>query len=84
MTDEDAAQEDATHDAPAPIIATTALKGLDNGEIVLELGLVMTAEDLAARKISALFRGALLTEQAEQLAQDLLKAVALQRGQPPH
>jgi hypothetical protein len=64
-----------------PVVVTALVKGRENGEIALELGLVMTAEDLAARKISTMACGSLTLVQAEMLAQDLLEAVARQR---PH
>jgi hypothetical protein len=68
---------------PMPVVVIAAVKGRENGEIALELGLVMTAEDLAAGKISATVAGSLLPVQAEMLAQDLLEAVARQKPRPP-
>jgi hypothetical protein len=68
-----------TEEATLPLVATATLEPLENGEIALELGLVMTAEDLAARKISATAGGSLTLVQAEMLAQDLLEAIARQK-----
>jgi hypothetical protein len=68
---------------PMPVVVIAAVKGRENGEIALELGLVMTAEDLAARKISTMVAGSLTLVQAELLAQDLLEAIARQKPRPP-
>jgi hypothetical protein len=78
MKDSGMADEDLM---PAVVIA--AVKGRENGEIALELGLVMTAADLAERKISTTVAGSLLPVQAEMLAQDLLEAVARQKPRQP-
>jgi hypothetical protein len=73
-----------------PIIVQTTLKGLSDaaGTIVMELALVMSYEDLAARKISSVWRGQLIPEQAEALARDLMTMAAHQErrlsGKPPN
>jgi hypothetical protein len=54
----------------------------------MELALVMSYEDLAARKISSVWRGQLMPEQAEALARDLMTMAAHQErrlsGKPPN
>jgi hypothetical protein len=68
---------------PMPVVVIAAVKGRENGEIALELGFVMTAEDLAARKISTTVAGSLTLVQAEVLAHDLLEAIARLKPRPP-
>ena len=84
MTD----QKTEARDNDAPIIMQPDLRGLPDGTILLELGLVTNAADLAARKISATWCGKLQPEQAAELGRNLIAAAELMRhhlsGAPAH
>jgi len=75
MTD----QNDDLRDKDAPIIMQPDLRGLPDGTILLELGLVTSDADLAAEKISTTWRGKLQPGQAEELGRNLIAAAEMMR-----